>query len=194
MKTPRKSRDDVEAIGKFEPYIPRNKFEYDEIDGALKPLDKLASSMEAKWGIGKLQTIVSPETSSKFQSAKAKLDEAIAYNNPKDVVKRAGIMMRGWEAIEKEAISLGYKPYPADVWMANAPEEHGRPAVEYTIIMDSADASKIKNGTPVYNLTEVARMIRFFNSHTFDTDKVKALFPDAEVKNIRLVDDTEPPF
>ena len=53
-RTNRKSREDLEAIGDPD-YIPRNEFERDKIDGALKPLDAVASDMESRWGMGRLQ-------------------------------------------------------------------------------------------------------------------------------------------
>lgn len=195
MKTKRKSRDDVEAMGDYayEPHVPRNKFDYDKIDGALKPLDALARSLEIKWGVGKLEQLVSPETGAKFKSAQSRMNEAIQYTNVDETLRRINVVMRGWEVMEKEARSRGSVPLDPDAWTASVEAEGGKPAVEYIIVTDAADATKAKKkGVPVYNLTEVARMIRFFNGTTFEVDKVKSLFPDAEIKNIRLVDDDLP--
>lgn len=191
-KIKRKSWDDVEAIGKHDPYIQRDRWEHSQIDGALKPLDAVATELEIRWGRDRLLQLVAPETAAKWQSAKDKLDAAIAYNDVADAIKRIGILIRGWRALEAEAISNGYKPCPPDVWIANVGEEGKRPMANYAIVKDSADASQIKEDFPVYSLVEVARMIRFFNSNVASVDNIKKIFPDATVKSVTYNDD--PPF
>lgn len=194
MKTKRtKTRDDLEGFGKHDPYIERNKWEHDIIHGSLKPLDALASALEVKWGRDRLIGFVSPETASLFDTAKAKLDAAIAYNDPEDVIKRTNIMMRGWKALEKEALANGHKPFPPDVWIASVGDEGKNKAVEFAIVKDSADASMVKmEGINCYSLVEVARMVRLFQLGVPEADNIKKLFPDAEVKKVTFNDD--PPF
>ena len=64
-----KSRYDVEAIGHMDTeYVPMRSWEYDYIAGAIQPLDAVAIEMEAKWGRGRLQELVSPTTAAKFES------------------------------------------------------------------------------------------------------------------------------
>ena len=191
-KVKRKSWDDIEAIGKHDPYIERNRWEHSQIDGALKPLDAVASALEVKWGYNRLLQLVSPETAAKWQSAKDKLDAAIAYNSPDDTVKRVGILIRGWKALEVEAMKNGHKPCPPDVWIASVAEEGAYPAANYAIVKDSADASQVKKDFTVYSLDEVARMIRFFNGNLKTVDNVKKMFPDAEITKIQKFDDEIP--
>ena len=45
---------------------------------ALKPLDKVAAELEAKWGIEHLQSLVSPDLAMRFERARQQLDDAIA--------------------------------------------------------------------------------------------------------------------
>lgn len=195
-RTERKSRDDLMAMGDLEPHIPRNQWEYDQIDGALKPLDALASEMEARWGVGRLQELVSPATAAKFQSAKHKLDLAIADGGVGEVIKRAGVLMRGWQALEQEAIDAGNKPMPADVWIASVGDENGKPAVQYAIAKNNSDASLAQSGLVVYTLPEVARIIRAFNDGLLcHADAVKAAFPKAVITDVRpkeVVEDDVP--
>ena len=194
-RTERKSRDDLMAMGDLEPHIPRNQWEYDQIDGALKPLDALASEMEARWGVGRLQELVAPATAAKFQSAKHKLDLAIADGGVGEVIKRAEVLMRGWQVLEQEAIDAGNKPMPADIWIASAEEEYGKPAVQYAIAKSNSDASLAQTDLMVYTLPEVARIIRAFNSGLLaNVDAVKDLFPSAEVKDIRPIVEDDVPF
>ena len=194
MKTKReKSRDDLEGFGKHDPYIPRNKWEYDAIDGSLKPLDALASDLERKWGRDRLIELVSPETASKFTTAKAKLDASIAYNDPQDVIRRVNVMMRGWQALEKEAMKNGHKPFPPDVWIACVDEENGKPPLEIAIIKDSADGSLSKSkGISTYSLVEIARIVRLFEGQKKEIPKIKELFPDSEITKVTWEDDDIP--
>lgn len=180
-KTPRKSREDLEAIGDPD-YIPRNEFERDKIDGALKPLDAVASDMESRWGIGRLQELCTTSTSAKFQSAKHKLDLAIMQGSAAEVIERARILILGWKAMEKEAKEAGNNPAPPDVWFASAPEEDGKPAVQYAIAKNNSDASLAEAGMSVYTLVEVARIIRAFNAPMQKhIEKAKETFPKAEI-------------
>ena len=190
-QTKRKSRDDLEGIGKFDPYIERNKWDHDIIHGALKPYDKLVTDLETRWGYERLPQLVSPETAAKFQTAKAKMDAAIAYEkNPQEAVNKIGVMMRGWQALEKEAIKNGHKPFPPDVWVACVDEEHSKPALEIAIVKDSADASLTKGkGITTYSLVEIARIVRLFEGEKREVPKVKELFPDSEIKKATWDDD-----
>jgi len=192
-KTKRKSRDDLEGIGKFDPYIERNKWDHDIIDGALKPYDKLVTDLETKWGYDRLPQLVSPETAAKFQTAKAKMDAAIAYEkNAQEAVNKIGVMMRGWQALEKEAMQNGHKPFPPDVWIACVDEEHGKPPLEIAIVKDSADASLTKNNITTYSLVEIARIVRLFEGEKREVAKIKELFPDSQIKKVKWKDDDIP--
>jgi hypothetical protein len=195
-RTERKSRDDLMAMGDLEPHIPRNQWEYDQIDGALKPLDALASEMEARWGVGRLQELVTPATAAKWQSAKHKLDLAIADGGVGEVIKRAGVLMRGWQVLEQEAMDAGNKPMPVDIWIASVEAENGKPAVQYAIAKNNSDASLAQSGLVVYTLPEVARIIRAFNDGLLcHTDAVKAAFPKAVITDVRpkeVVEDDVP--
>ena len=196
MKTSRKSRKDVEAIVDYEPYIPRSNWEYDQVDGALKPLDALATEMETRWGIDRLQDLVSPETSAKFEAAKQKLNADILAHNVAGVIERASILMRGWKALEKEAMDRGHKPALPDIWIASVQADNGKEAVNYAIAKDNSAASLSQTDFPVYTLEEVARIIRDFNWDLMKhVDEVKKHFPAAKVVDIRgHVKEDELPF
>ena len=196
MKTSRKSRKDVEALADYEPYIPQSNWEYDQVDGALKPLDALATEMETRWGIDRLQELVSPETSAKFEAAKQKLNADILAHNVAGVIERASILMRGWKALEKEAMDRGHKPALPDIWIASVQADNGKEAVNYAIAKDNSAASLSQTDFPVYTLEEVARIIRDFNWGLMKhVDEVKKHFPAAKVIDIREpVKEDELPF
>lgn len=189
-----KSRYDVDAIGGMATdYVPMHKWESDQIAGALKPLDAKAAELEARWGRGRLQELVSPETAAKFEAAKAKLDVAIHDADVGLVIKRAGVLLRGWDALEAEAIKSGNEAAPPDVWFCHAPEEDGRPEVNFAIAKNNSTANLAQTDLPVYTLDEVARIIRAWrNQHLVHA--VKDIWPDAEVVRLDDIENEELPF
>lgn len=189
-----KSRRDLEAIGNDD-YVPLQGWQYDQMYGAMRPVDAIASEMELRWGVGKLETLVTPETAAKFESARAKLDVAIFNKDPDLVIQRAGVMVRGWKALEAEALRLGHKPAPPELWYAKAPEEYGLDEMQFVIAKDNSAATLAQTELPVYTVTEVARIIRLWRSQS-DVGKVKSIFAGAEVVRMDgdLIDDKEIPF
>ena len=159
--TKRKSRYDADAIGKDD-YVPMQGWQYDQINGALKPLDAVASDIELRWGKGRLETLVCAETAAKFEAARAKLDVALQDKDVALVIQRAGVMQRGWAALEKEAMEAGHKPAPPELWYATLAQ----------------------TDLPVYTVTEVARIVRAWRSQ-MDVHAAKTAFPGAEIVSIK---------
>jgi hypothetical protein len=180
--TKRKSRYDVDAIGKPD-YAPMQDWQLDQIHGALKPLDEVAADCELRWGRERLQGLVSPDTAAKFEAAKAKLDVAIADKDVALVIRRAKNMMAGWKALENEAIEAGHKPAPPELWYATAPNEYGDDELQIVIAKDNSAATLAQTDLPVYTVTEIARIVRAWRSQ-MDVHTAKAAFPGAEIVRI----------
>lgn len=189
-----KSRRDLEAIGKDD-YVPLQGWQYDQMYGAMKPVDAIAAELELRWGAGKLETLVTPETAAKFESARAKLDVAIFNRDPELVIQRAGVMVRGWKALEAEALRLGHKPMPPELWYATAPAEFGDEQMQFVIAKDNSAATLAQTDLPVYTVTEVARIIRSWRGN-LGVDTVKDIFAGAEIIRIdgEFEEDKEVPF
>lgn len=181
--TKRKSRYDLDAIGKDD-YVPMQGWQYDQIHGALKPLDAVAADVELRWGVGRLETLVSPETAAKFEAARAKLDVALHDKDVDLVIQRAGVMLRGWAALEKEAIASGHRAVPPELWHATAPQEDGNAEMRIVIAKDNSAATLAQTDLPVYTVTEVARIVRAWRSQ-MDVHAAKTAFPGAEVVSIK---------
>jgi hypothetical protein len=90
----------------------------DEIacDFALGPFDTAARNMERKWGVDRLDGLVSPETAAKFGSAIGKLNAAIDAADPAEVAVRAAVCIRGLAAMDAEATAAGHKPIPPEAY------------------------------------------------------------------------------
>jgi hypothetical protein len=122
-------------------------------------LDRVATDMERKWGIGRLETLVPEEWAYKFHSAADKLNLAIAGRDMNGIRERAEIMRRGWIKLDELATEAGHQPWvEPDVWEIRSPK--GR---VYAIARRELDESnrKTKSEGDVRYLTmaEVARVL-----------------------------------
>ena len=74
-------------------------------------LDELAHQMEMRWGADRLPRLVTPETAARFQHWADKLNAAIEAGAD-NVAELAGIVERGWRAMDAEATARGCFPLP----------------------------------------------------------------------------------
>lgn len=159
-----------------------------EIAGMLLPLDVLARSMESKWGVGRLPTLVSPELAGKFASASAKLDAALS-DPARDVAEirtRIEVMMRGWRALDDAAVAdPNASPMPDGVWCI---EFEGQ---EYAVVREGMDlgavAEHAKNTIPAHRVVGVRELLvalKEMRNRPF-VDTVKTAFPGAELRRVQ---------
>ena len=154
------------------------------VHASIKPLDRIATEMEIKWGCDRLVSLVSPQTAAKFGAAKAKLDAAIESNVAADVAKTAGVMSRGWAALDAEATKGGHKPLEPHIW------SHTTAAgFRFAVAQGNADALKALNmdpdleGVAVYSLDEIGRLLESKSMSLVNAAKER--FPGATVKSVR---------
>ena len=164
------------------------------IANALRPLDRVATEMDERWGVDRLATLVSPDTASRFGSAKAKLDTAIKDNNDAAAVaKRASVMIRGWQAMDAEATAAGavWSDPQAWVWVDDRDKPHA-------FVRDTAEAArygKANPGVTVWTMAEVVRVAASFSEKQADwIANVKDKFPGAAVQRVGPVPDDDIPF
>lgn len=144
----------------------------------LAPLDAVASAMERKWGIGRLETLVPEEWALKFHSAADKLNTAIAGSDLNAIRERAEIMRRGWLKLDELATAAGAEPWSsADVWEVRAPGGQ-----VYAIARTDHDQrnAQMKDGVACYTLAEVARILEAWDMDN-QVSILKAQFPDARL-------------
>lgn len=91
-----------------------------EIMRILSQLDDKAIAVEAKWGIGTIETLVSKSTLEKWQRQLAKLEDAIHTQNIPLLHELASGAVRGWAAMENEAIAAGHTPNEPTFWEVTA--------------------------------------------------------------------------
>ena len=153
-----------------------------EVRTALKPLDLVASRMEAKWGCGRLPRLVTPELAAKFASAQQKLDEAIHARDIDTIAKRADVMIRGWRALDTAAEEAGHETMPRETWSLKYD------GLEYTVVLDRADLDKVAKMSMspdrVVTLNELLLAWKEWKATPFVSD-VKAHFPGAEAQRVK---------
>jgi hypothetical protein len=150
------------------------------IYGALRPLDEIAAKMESRWGAGRLEVLVSPETASKFGAVRERLNAAIDAGAPDLVAKEAAIMWRGWQALDQEATRLGAEPRPPGVW-----EITGDDGKLYRITLTDEDKLGLAahvEGDEAARVLSVEELLRVFAlEHMAIVKKALDTFPGAQI-------------
>lgn len=124
-----------------------------QINFHILALDDVARKFEAVWGAGRLPTLVSPETRLKWKTQIEKLRTAILANDLPAVVELAAGTMRGWTALEAQALRGGHRPIAPDVWEVRHPDS----GQIYRITRNLNEArAQAAPGTVTYTLEEVA--------------------------------------
>ncbi len=148
-------------------------------DHAVAPFDRLARQMEATWGIDRLPELVSPETAAKYGSAIAKLNAALGESDPDAVAVRAGVCIRGLQAMDREARSAGQQPMPEGFWMH---EHEGRTFIVSRNVGDWPLIQEMHPGVPIYSMHEVAVALGKLSETVV---AIKEQFPQSQIKEIR---------
>lgn len=152
------------------------------VSDALRPLDRVAVEMEAKWGVGRLKRLVSPELAAKFGSAQDRLNKAIQANDGEEVAKRASVMIRGWQTLDAAATEAGCDALP----LRTVGVVHdGRP---YVVAWDKADVHKaaVLTGGSAHVVTVHELLTAYEVFRTKMVDAAKGAFPGAEVVRATL--------
>lgn len=164
-----------------EPIIADDRWE--ALAVALQPLDAVAVAMEGKWGGGRLPRLVSVELAAKFGRARDALNEAIRANDVAEVERKAGALIRGWQALDKAATEAGAEQLPSRTWGVT---HEGR---NYTIVLDRGDVDKVARMDPapgrVVTVNELLIAWQWHHDRTSGMiDAVKATFKGEQVTRL----------
>ncbi|MDH5796958.1 MAG: hypothetical protein OEZ19_00210 [Paracoccaceae bacterium] len=154
------------------------------IQDAIEPLDRVAVEMEARWGAGRLPRLVTPETAARFGAAKAKLDSAIMARDVPDVCRRASVMIRGWQAMDKEARERG-----ADTWEGRAIGVRWN-GQAWHVVWDRAELDyvikKVGGEDNVVTVSELLHAWKALKDRIAGVEEVRKYFPGGEVTKVNL--------
>jgi len=156
-----------------------------KIDSAVRPFDHRARQMEQKWGVGRLEEIVSPQTAARWGSAMAKLNEAIRGDDVDEVVKRVEVCLRGLDAMDAEATAAGMTPASDAVLVCDDGE-----GFQVAIMHDSDAWPQVAVSHPdleAMTPREAAVAVKFYRHHRVGqaVAEVKDILPGTEVVAFR---------
>jgi len=177
-----KKRVDEAGSGSRNIVTPEYLAACEAVGEALKPLDRVAVEMEAKWGVGRLTRLVPPDVAALFGSAKAKLDQAIYANDPAQVAKRAAVLIRGWQKLDQVASELEADALPVRTVGVNF---EGK---AYVVVWDRADvshAARVSN-VPSENVVTVYELLTAYEVLKGRIAGIKQAFPGAEVTRVAI--------
>lgn len=147
------------------------------IQSMVDGLDQLASSMERKWGIGRLRLLVSDLLRAKFDEQKDQLDAALQTGEERLVQTQVTGMRRAWEFLDQAARDAGGQPLAPEVWECVLPKT----GAIVSIVRSEAEAHQIVRECRVFTLAEIALLIEALGDTVLET---KRIFPGAQITAI----------
>jgi len=172
-----------------------NEIQYRRIQDALIEHDFVVNEYESKWGIDRLQELVSSEMRDRFYKQREKLNAAIDNNDGKQTQHEVEVMCRAYVALEREAVAAGHKPLTGERWETPLPD--GRVLAITKSFAEAGKVAKDNRDLVVYSIEEIANILAAREKEAFDRiNQVKAVFPGAAVtsfkKTSEIIDDEIP--
>ncbi len=148
-------------------------------DFALAPFDRAARDMERRWGVNRLEGLVSPAMAAKYGMAVAHLNACIEAADPTDTAAAAANCVKGLAAMDAEATAAGHQPLPP---AAQEIEVDGK----LCAVLWDGNAwpiyAALRPGVRTYTPQEVGNALAAYGA---TVAAVKDAFPGAEVKAVR---------
>lgn len=131
------------------------------INQLLDKLDTKACEVESRWGVARLERLVSFEMAQKWKRQMDRLNKAISENDVFTLPDIVTGTIRGYEAMEADAIAQGNKPHDAPfAWTVGLPS-----GKTLAIVRHPKDASLMNDlkrdhgDVVVWTIDEVANII-----------------------------------
>jgi hypothetical protein len=160
--------------------------EYDAIQSVVDGVDEVARQQEAKWGVGRLELLVSDDLREKFRRQLRRFNEAVTEHDVERVRQAGAAMRRGWEALDKAAAEAGAPTLDPDIW--EIPLSNGRVVALCRGRADAFAAARAGRHIDVWTTEEIARVIEKFPEIAL----AKQTLPGALVERIRVKCPSEP--
>ena len=158
-------------------------YDQDAVTAAMIGFDEAARASEAKWGVGRLVSLVSDATRLSFHRGWEAWHKAQTDRDEYTLLAIIPKMVRALGIMDAEAARLGHAPLDINVWETRAPD--GR---VLAIVRTAAEASAVvRSGRAmtVYTLEEIGRLLRKIET----IDAIKLEFPGARVSRVTQLDE-----
>ena len=154
-------------------------------DQLLAPLDGEADRMDAKWGIDVLPELVSQETADKYAKCVAELYQALDDVDPERVSRWVQGSIRGLQAMDAEAESMGAERASLDVFEIVLDD-----GPKYAMLRDIRSWPSLKDRYPDHKLVstrEVSLALRAYDQTVVreTMELVRAFAPKADIGAVR---------
>jgi hypothetical protein len=150
----------------------------DQIDIAVRGVDRRGREMDQRWGVGRLPTLVPLEVADKFRAQRRKFSAAVWERDAEAVRKHGEAMLRAYAKLDEIATATGAVPGKPDQWEFETPEGL---IILVREIGDVGRAELHGRQAKVWSLDEVASVIR---AHPV-LAAAKDFFPGATVESVR---------
>jgi hypothetical protein len=155
--------------------------------------DEACRTMDRKWGVDRLPSLVPVEMAERYGRALAALNEAIRAGDTDATRQNADNCARGLAKLDEAAEAAG-KPKSDPRVMELSDGDQFR----FAIIEDERDWPALKAARPelmFFTKREVVNAMKAYHNALPEIEAVKAVFPDAKISKIKtaeLVDDEIP--
>jgi hypothetical protein len=172
----------------------RTEVNDERISEAVHMHDRVVSDVEKRWGVDRLQELVSENTRAKFHQQREKLWNALTKNDGRDAIHQAEVMCRAYQVLEREAKELGCKELTGDYIEGVMPD-----GKVLAITSDKFEAGKVARDNRemcVYSIEEIGRILHAKDKKVAakvheQVDKVKSIFAGAEVVSVKSLEDID---
>lgn len=160
----------------------RSSADSDRLIAALAPADEAFRASEAKWGVARLERLVSSATLASYRRGWVRYREAIDTGDAAAVEEIAPKMVAALAFMDAEATAAGHAPLSVERW--EAPMEDGRVLVVVRSLAEAHAIARDKTETRdcvVWSLAELARVLPTLEA----VQAVKIAFPGAEAVRVK---------
>jgi hypothetical protein len=150
-------------------------FGHDRMKAALAPIDEAFRASEAKWGVGRLERIVSTNTIASYRRGWVAYRAAIEAGDAATVETLAPKMIAALAFMDREATAAGHSSISISEW-----ETILSTGTVLAIVRTGAEAHALAKDTRsrlVYTLEEIGRIVEHYEM----TNAIKLAFPGATV-------------
>jgi hypothetical protein len=167
---------------------PPGQHDYDAIQSVIDGVDEVARCCENRWGVGRLELLVSNDLREKFRRQLKRFNDAITEHDVARVRITGAAMQRAWQALDQAATEAKAPLLAPEYWEAQLTD--GRLVAICRANVDAHAVVIEGRAIDVWTTQELIRVIENFP----EVALAKATFPGATVisaKSKRALDMSE---
>jgi hypothetical protein len=155
---------------------------YELIRAEIPRVDEAIRRSEAKWGVGRLSALVSPDTLIRWKRGWDRWSEAVIAGHLDQVREFGPKIIAALAYMDTEATRLGHNPLVPQTWEARCPD--GRVLVVVRSLAEAHHVARQQDGraTVCYTMQELAELLPLLDQ----INAVKIAFPGAVVQQCTL--------